>query len=732
MADESKRILVEFESNIAEYEQAVIDSAKEVENLKKQIADLKKAEGDHTKEIEQAKTQLREQQSQYKDNTKQLDLYKKAQNSASGSQNQAKAIAALYNKELDKQAGLLEKDANGNLKLSDSYVKAAQKAKNANDAVNQFNLGSKRGYSNVGLYGESIEGVIGKFQNMPGAVGQASSAFSSFSKSLLANPIILAITAIIGAITGLIKILKSTDSGGTWFAAQMEKISAIVDVVRNRILSFTSAIKNIFTGNWREAAVDMAKSMGLIGASFSDAAKAAKDYTYALDEVENSENNFISQKATLKNKIARLEFTAQDRTKTTEERRKALQEAIQLSEEELKFEQKNREKRLNAEVDYLAAKNNVRSQDIIAFVNMTDEEQKNASKSLQELRDRNEEKFNEIEKLYASVIDIDTQFYEENKRNISKLSGFEEEIAKQKADRMAKEKAERDKAQKEIDDNRNKYLAAEKAAEKAIDDFKQKLREEGRKKREAEYQKLLEERRINLENQREIDLLNTESEFEQQRLRLEWQKQAEIKSAEETGASIALINEKYKLKNIEIAQAEKNAKMAIYASIAGALATIFGEQTVLGKAAAVVETTIQTWVGAQNAFAAGSKYSLVLGYANAAAAILVGLSNVKKILSVKTDIKSGGTQQPSTGGAIPRFVATRVNETANTSQGTINSVGLQPSAGSVQNVTNVTNNTSDSSGIVEAISNLNIKVSVEDINRGQSNYAKVEQTGNLS
>lgn len=99
------------------------------------------------------------------------------------------------------------------------------------------------------------------------------------------------------------------------------------------------------------------------------------------------------------------------------------------------------------------------------------------------------------------------------------------------------------------------------------------------------------------------------------------------------------------------------------------VAKAIGEQTVAGKAAAIAATTIDTYMSATSAFASLSKIPIVgvpLGIAAAAAAIKMGIDNVKRIVAVKTpEIPSGSSEPgfvnipspgaPSTGGggALP-------------------------------------------------------------------------------
>jgi hypothetical protein len=121
----------------------------------------------------------------------------------------------------------------------------------------------------------------------------------------------------------------------------------------------------------------------------------------------------------------------------------------------------------------------------------------------------------------------------------------------------------------------------------------------------------------------------------------------EITEADKTGASIQLINEKYAKMEIDLEGEKLQAKLQLAASVFGNMATIFGKQTAVGKAAAIAETTINTYASATASYKAmaGIPYvGPILGAIAAAAAIAAGLANVKQIMSVNTKIKgfSGG------------------------------------------------------------------------------------------
>lgn len=91
-----------------------------------------------------------------------------------------------------------------------------------------------------------------------------------------------------------------------------------------------------------------------------------------------------------------------------------------------------------------------------------------------------------------------------------------------------------------------------------------------------------------------------------------------------------------------------NVIMDIASSMFGSLSSILGEESKAGKAFAIAQATIDTYKAANSAYASLAGIPVVgpgLGAAAAAAAVLAGVANVKKILEVPDDGKE--TSSPS-------------------------------------------------------------------------------------
>jgi hypothetical protein len=169
----------------------------------------------------------------------------------------------------------------------------------------------------------------------------------------------------------------------------------------------------------------------------------------------------------------------------------------------------------------------------------------------------------------------------------------------------------------------------DKPAEKVVTKSSEKVVEEAKKEVETlELFKLDSVRaissQIQAERRKELEAEMTNS-LEKRRI-----------AKEEADAIIALEAEKKK--------AREDALTAT-ASTLGQIADLFGQQTAAGKAAAIAEATIQTYLSAQKAYQSTIGIPVVgpvLAPINAGLAIAAGIKNIKAIAAVKTPDGGGG------------------------------------------------------------------------------------------
>ena len=198
------------------------------------------------------------------------------------------------------------------------------------------------------------------------------------------------------------------------------------------------------------------------------------------------------------------------------------------------------------------------------------------------------------------------------------------------------------------------------------------------KKRANELDK--EQRKLNadLDFQERIARLEAEnaSEWEIKYAQLENENALALEKADEQHQAGQLSDEQYEktLTTIRLNYAKKKkaidegvemAKLQAFQSVLGQMKGLFGEHTALSKAAAVAETTINTYMAAQKAYSSMVGIPIVgpaLGAAAAAATVASGMMNVQKIVDTETDkYEAGGliVGKSHASGGVPFTVAGR-------------------------------------------------------------------------
>lgn len=115
------------------------------------------------------------------------------------------------------------------------------------------------------------------------------------------------------------------------------------------------------------------------------------------------------------------------------------------------------------------------------------------------------------------------------------------------------------------------------------------------------------------------------------------------------------INDKYNKQDEDIEEKQSDYKLEIASQTAGNLATILGKESAAGKAAAIAQTTIDTYKAATAAYSSMAGIPVVgpaLGAAAAGAAVVSGLKTVKEITKTKVEGSGGALQGLVTGGIV--------------------------------------------------------------------------------
>jgi len=223
--------------------------------------------------------------------------------------------------------------------------------------------------------------------------------------------------------------------------------------------------------------------------------------------------------------------------------------------------------------------------------------------------------------------------------NQSKLDNnkfLNDEMVKQELARLdVVSQAERDRAQVDFD---NKIIS-----QQALDIELAKIDDENQKSKVALAQQRKEAQQAadvaDIENKKIVAGINYQYDLDAQLADYDKQRAIQREAALKMGADMLAFDAATADGRKKIEQTVQDNKLALASATFANLSNIAGRESALGKALAIAQTTIDTYRGATSAFASLATivpYGPVLGAAAAAAAIVSGLANVKKIASTKT------------------------------------------------------------------------------------------------
>lgn len=248
-----------------------------------------------------------------------------------------------------------------------------------------------------------------------------------------------------------------------------------------------------------------------------------------------------------------------------------------------------------------------------------------------------------------------------------------DKAAEERAKATEEEKAELDRKAAEDKARKDKEAAEEIARKKALDEALLILDEE---KMIADAENMFERARVEFEiaEKKALDELTLLGATEEQKQKIIDKYAAKRKKLDKE-------EEKFKK---QIATAEKDAAIDVAGQAFDAISALAGESSAIGKAAAVASTIINTYKGAQSAFA-DTPGGIVIKSIAAGVAVTAGLMNIKKILSTKTPggggVRGGGGALP-TAPAIPTFDPTAALDAAQDTQTGSNEITLGDQEGS--------------------------------------------------
>ena len=484
---------------------------------------------------------------------------------------------------------------------------AAEAAKKFAAEQKAANKEIKDGIGNFSFMGVSLNGIKKSF-------GQITASGKVMFRSIKMGLLSTGIGAFILALGSVITYVTSTKEGMDKLNVTLAKIGAAFNVVKDRIAGMGKIITGIFNKPLSETLSDIKDNFEGITDEMIKETEAAGKLEKASQKLRDVEKDQLTIKAEMKRQIAEARLIATDETKSLQERKKALTDAVEVEKNLLQIEIDNQAERVR-----------------IA------QERKNMSNSTAE----DERKLQEEK---AKMIELETKSFTKQKMLARQLNGIQRKIS---AEQKAREQARLD------------GIEAEKAALQELMD----LEADRLNKQITDVAEALDEFYASQRTAKENEILDAQEKWES------------LIAGEEEGSVMLVdlkaayaeeldaIDKKYatddkkKVKDatrtfqqlsdqeVKWADMTANEKMNIAHSTAGALAQILGEETAAGKAAAIVQATIDTYKSAQASYASLAGIPVVgpvLGGVAAAAAVAAGIKNVQAITSAGGGGGGGG------------------------------------------------------------------------------------------
>jgi hypothetical protein len=760
MADEEKKILIDIQSNLDQATKDAVDYGKQIDELKQEIKGLNKEDENYNQVLEEKKTQLRESQKQYRESTKTIDEMTRANKAQSGSYDELQAQLRLAERELKSQSGLLTKNADGTIQLSEGYLEASKKVENARNAVNQFNLGINQGNTNVGLYQQSIEKAMGSvnvfgvsgtkaFGALQGGIGSfiksSLMGLKALAKAFLANPVGIIIMAIIGAIALLVKAWRSFTSR---YYETTDKMAAVIAGIKAAFDALVDAFVNFFRRSEKAG-----KSVREV---YLEAKKLAEEARKLKDDMKEFEQT--SAKASLE--MAKLEMIYKDVTKSEEERLAAAKEAMAIEAEraDKELEMAKENLRIIAEKNKLSKSGREdKEAEIEAQSKVYQLEEASLktrikiNRTLSSLeRELNKEKEDYAKREQKAVIDLMKLRAGDNINELKKVLKQEYEISLRNEKLTTTERLllkEQYHAAVLALDNKEKADLAKQESEysKLMADQEEQRRlsrlaayDKRKSDRLKDKQDQLELDSLQLEEQRMLDNLTAEQVYEATRSILEQQRALALSNKNLSDSEIAVLDQQFKnlmLQNEEKYNAAKQQmsdirvqmardEMAAIGGALGALSDLMGKETAVGKAFAVAQATINTYLAASQVLA-DPRLSTVAKVASMIGIIASGIANVRKILAVDVS----GRSAPTMSGSASRGgnVATRAGGAIAGSNETIGNVGASINVPPGNAATGKSSNSNED--LINAIKNIPApKLIIEEFDEKRNRMRKIEST----
>ncbi|WAX10217.1 hypothetical protein BU730P1_00007 [Bacteroides phage BU730P1] len=620
--------------------------------------DYKKAVGDAAKAQIELKKQLLDVNASISDNNREIKTNTTLLNSQEDSVDALRAQLAKNTKELNAMSAATRNNTDEGQKLVTETKEISDKLKDMEKAV-----GDNR--RNVGNYAESIQEAMSSTKGLSGATAAMATSLSGgvnilkvFNATLKANPILAIVSVILVLVSTVEKLMKRNSE----MAANLKAAFAPFEVIFSRILDgITELLGGVAKAfEWiTEKVVNLLSSIGLITEETTKAANSAKALTKQELAIYEAETNNLVTLSAMRRELEAQRTIVGDQLKTAEERNAAAQKAIAISKQMEKAEidilqQKYNQIKAQNELSYTSKEDRRAEMQALAdlqarqadYIGQRKELENQASGIVKTQIAANEAAYKAAEAAKAQAAIKAAQDAENQKRALQEatIKQMETALTALNLSMQAKElendtigmKIENEKAYVEESLKLEKYrleqglISKQEYANKEAE-FNLGIQQLEMQRKEEQDALMREREATDAANLHELKMMEVTNEFDMRQMQLDAQYEQEMANAEKIGANTALIQAKYEKAKEENTKARVNAELTMTAGLAGQMSSLLGEQSAIGKAFAVVQATINTYLGATKALASGG----IFGIAQAAIVIAFGMKQVATIAKQK-------------------------------------------------------------------------------------------------
>jgi hypothetical protein len=509
--------------------------------------------------------------------------------------------------------------------------------------------------------GGSFSKLKGELGTLSPALGQASNGVGALTQAfniLKANPIIGVFALIAGLVVALFQKFKQmeavSDALGKAFGTLSGVFNKFITAILTPLIDGFVKLTELVTGG-------LISVLSALGVTSEKTAQRFGEITEALDDLEDAQRNSAIATAEANRKLQDAREIAADANRPVKERVAALKEAARIEKEESQKVIEINQTKARLTMEAMAMEMGARG-DLIAKIREGSIEQLKAARmELMNMKNVDKEKLTAIDNMIIAAENEAASMAKISKKTQSQITSIEKEERDKRVEAARKE-AER----------KAKILEEEEAHRKLI----AKIEYETRKENEENRLRLAAEAREREKQQEAADNAEMQRLWDEENARMnaELEKKNKIAADEKKAADAVLLFEQ-----------QKRDTYKMTGEALGALGDVVGKQTIAGKALAVAQALINTYLGVtevlRNKTTIPEPFGTIQKVASVATILASGFSAVRNIS--RTQIPGGGG-----GGSTPSMGASGVNApvspqaTATTlSASTIQSIGNAAAGG---------------------------------------------------